>query len=61
MIEKIVKLRGIGLLHDSLPSGAIQLKPVTIIYGENGRGKSTFSTVCYSLATGESQIGRAHV
>ena len=53
MIEKIVKLRGIGLLHEPLPSGAIQLKPVTLIYAENGRGKSTFATICHSLACGE--------
>ncbi len=53
MIEKIVKLRGIGLLHEPLPSGAIQLKPLTLIYAENGRGKSTFATICHSLACGE--------
>ncbi|HHW19257.1 MAG TPA: AAA family ATPase [Firmicutes bacterium] len=56
MIEKIVKLRGIGLLHDPLPSGALRLKPMTVIYAENGRGKSTFAAVCYSLATGDVQL-----
>ncbi len=53
MIEKIVKLCGIGLLHEPLPSGAIQLKPVTLIYAENGRGKSTFAAICHSLSCGE--------
>ena len=56
MIEKIVKLRGIGLLYEPLPSGAIQLKPVTLIYAENGRGKSTFAAICHSLACGESYL-----
>jgi len=55
MIEKIVRLRGIGLLHDPLSSGSLQLKPVTVIYAENGRGKSTFAAVCCSLSTGNPQ------
>lgn len=55
MIEKIVRIRGIGLLHNSLPSGALPMKPLTVIYAENGRGKSTFAVVCHSLATGDGQ------
>jgi len=50
MIQKIVTLRGIGLLHDALPSGAINLKRVTVIYAENERGKSTFAAICRALA-----------
>ncbi len=53
MIEKIIALRGVGLLHDPLLSGAIPLEKVTVIYGENGRGKSTFAGVCRCLAEGE--------
>jgi len=50
MIQKLVTLRGIGLLHDALPSGAINLKRVTVIYAENERGKSTFAAICRALA-----------
>ncbi|MCL6445188.1 MAG: AAA family ATPase [Alicyclobacillus sp.] len=59
MIKKIIKLRGIGLLHDALPSGALELKPLTTIYAENGRGKSTFAAICQSLATGDATLLRA--
>jgi len=53
MIQKIVALRGIGLLHDALPSGAVKLKRVTVIYAENERGKSTFAAICRALADGD--------
>jgi len=53
MIEKIIKLRGIGLLHEPLPSGALEMKPIVMIYAENGRGKSTFASICHSLSTGD--------
>jgi wobble nucleotide-excising tRNase len=49
VIEKIIKLRGIGLLHDSLPSGALLLSKTAAIYSDNGRGKSTFSCLLRSL------------
>lgn len=53
MIEKIIKLRGIGLLHEPLPDGEIELKKITSIYAENGRGKSTLATIFRSLAEGD--------
>lgn len=56
MIQKIVTLRGIGLLHDALPSGAVKLKRVTVIYAENERGKSTFATICRALADGNGDL-----
>ncbi|MBC7318014.1 AAA family ATPase [Candidatus Bipolaricaulota bacterium] len=56
MIEKMIQLRGIGLLHNALPAGALCLKRVTVIYAENGRGKSTFAAICRSLATGDGQV-----
>ena len=43
MIEEIIKLKGIGMLHDSLPNGPLALSQAVAIYAENGRGKSTFS------------------
>ncbi len=49
MIEKLIKLRGIGLLHDAVSRG-IQFSKITIIYGENGRGKTTLATIFSSLA-----------
>jgi len=54
MIQKIIELRGIGLLHEPLPQGAIELNKLTAIYAENGRGKSTFACICRCLAQNDS-------
>ncbi|RKY96004.1 MAG: hypothetical protein DRO93_07780 [Candidatus Thorarchaeota archaeon] len=56
MIHSIVTLRGIGLLHDALPSGAVELKGITVIYAENERGKSTFAAICRALADGNGEL-----
>ncbi len=53
MITKVTKLQGIGTLHAPLTSGPLLLKKKTIIFGENGRGKTTFVAVHRSLATGD--------
>jgi wobble nucleotide-excising tRNase len=45
MIKKILRLQNVGLLQDATPTGAVDFAPVTIIYSENGRGKSTFAAV----------------
>jgi wobble nucleotide-excising tRNase len=55
MIEKFITIKGIGLLHNALPSGALALKKINAIYAENGRGKSTFAAMCRSLSTGDAQ------
>jgi wobble nucleotide-excising tRNase len=63
VISKIVKLEGVGTLHEQLPNGSISLGKRTIIYGENGRGKSTFVAVLRSLCqgNGEALRGRATI
>lgn len=52
MISKLVKLLGVGTLHEPLPDGSISFGKRTIIFGENGRGKSTFVAVLRSLSQG---------
>jgi wobble nucleotide-excising tRNase len=53
MINGIQLLRNIGLF-DSVGSGAnLQLKRLTLVYAENGRGKTTVAGVLRSLATGD--------
>jgi wobble nucleotide-excising tRNase len=49
MIEKILKIHGVGILHDAVPS-AVGFARVTAIYGENGRGKSTLTDIFGSLS-----------
>ncbi|MHA7303522.1 AAA family ATPase [Pseudarthrobacter sp. MDT1-22] len=46
----MVKIKGIGLLHDSGPSP--KFEATSLVYAENGRGKSTFCSLLNSLQTG---------
>lgn len=53
MLETIKFLGNIGVF-ESVGSGAtVPLGPLTLIYAENGRGKTTLAAVLRSLATGE--------
>jgi wobble nucleotide-excising tRNase len=53
MINKLQLLRNIGLF-DSVSVGAnIPLAPLTLVYAENGRGKTTLAAILRSLATGD--------
>jgi wobble nucleotide-excising tRNase len=49
MIKKILKIKGVGLLHDAIPN-ATKFFKITTIYGENGRGKTTLGSIFSSLA-----------
>jgi wobble nucleotide-excising tRNase len=55
VIDEIIKLRGIGLLHDSLPNGPQALSKAVAIYSDSGRGKSTFSALLRSLSDNDCQ------
>ncbi len=53
MIDRLQLLRNIGQF-DSVSSAAnIALKRLTVVYSENGRGKTTIAAVLRSLATGD--------
>ncbi len=51
MIERIDLLRNIGQFHNVAPSENIVFTPFTLIYAENGRGKTTIAEVLRSLAS----------
>ncbi len=55
MIDKIIKLQGVGLLHDPLPHGAVSLSRTVTVYSDNGRGKSTLAAVLRAAAAGETK------
>ena len=67
MINHFQLLRNIGLF-DSVSAGAqLPLAKLTVIYGENARGKTTLAAILRSLATGEGtalierqRLGAAH-
>lgn len=44
MLERIHKITGVGLFNDIQPV-AIGFKKISLIYGDNGRGKSTLASI----------------
>lgn len=55
MLERISQVQGIGLLHDA-NGKSHPLRKATLIYGDNGRGKSTLATILRSLSTGDASL-----
>jgi wobble nucleotide-excising tRNase len=56
MLKKIIKIKNIGKLKDYNSSGDVWLKRYNLFFAENGRGKTTLSTIIRSLCTGNSQL-----
>lgn len=52
MLERICEIQGIGLLHDT-NGKPHACRKATLIYGDNGRGKSTLATILRSVSTGD--------
>ncbi|MCX6968361.1 MAG: AAA family ATPase [Verrucomicrobia bacterium] len=52
MLERIEQIQGIGLLHDA-NGKPFKFQKATLIYADNGRGKTTLASVMRSLATGD--------
>lgn len=55
MLERISQVQGIGLLHDANGKSHL-LRKATLIYGDNGRGKSTLATILRSLSIGDASL-----
>ena len=56
MIEFIRLLRNIGQFDNVTPPRQTALTPFSLVYGENGRGKTTLAAILRSLATGETKL-----
>ncbi len=52
MLRKVLKIEKIGLFCQT-PSHRGQLEKVTLVFGENGRGKSTLAALLRSCSTGD--------
>jgi wobble nucleotide-excising tRNase len=55
MLERIQNIHNIGLFQNDHP-GQAEFKKVTLIYSENGRGKTTLSSLLSSLSSGATDI-----
>lgn len=50
-IAKIAHIRGVGRFKNCAPQGDVAFKKFTLIFGENGRGKTTLCDILRSLQT----------
>ncbi len=55
MLERIESIQGVGLLHDA-NGKQHTCKKTTLIYADNGRGKSTLASVLRSVASGDATL-----
>lgn len=55
MLERIHKITSVGLFKDIRPA-AIQFKKISLIYGDNGRGKSTLASIMRSYTHSASNV-----
>ncbi|MCU1021735.1 AAA family ATPase [Stenotrophomonas maltophilia] len=55
MLREFVKISNVGLLRDGVPATPANFDAVTLIYAENGRGKSTLANILRAVAQGDVQ------
>ncbi len=54
MIERLIRVENVGVFTDARAGGdSTRFDPLTFVYAENGRGKTTLSAILRSLATGD--------
>ena len=56
MIEHINLIRNVGQFDSVNPSANLAITPFSMIYAENGRGKTTLAAILRSLATGNGEL-----
>lgn len=50
MLDRIQKITSVGLFNDISPVG-ISFRKTSLIYGDNGRGKSTLASIMRSYTS----------
>ena len=58
MIRKFISIENIGKFRACKPTGDVELRPLTLVYAENGRGKTTLCDILRSLRSGEGDYVR---
>jgi len=61
MINKVEKLVSIGKFRNYQATGQVNFKKLTLIYGDNGGGKTTLTSVFRSLTTNNPEIIRSRI
>lgn len=60
MLKKVISIKNVGKFVNYQASGKVNLSKMALIYAENGRGKTTLSTIFRSLGTNRTEyiLGR---
>ena len=53
MIEKFISIKNIGRFRDCYPRGDVAFRKLTLLFAENGRGKTTLCAILRSLQRGQ--------
>jgi wobble nucleotide-excising tRNase len=61
MINKVEQLTSIGKFRAYIAAGQVNFKKLTLIYGDNGGGKTTLTSVFRSLTTNNPEIIRSRI
>ncbi len=56
MLEKILQIKNIGRFRDYAASGDVTFRKLTLVYAENGRGKTTLCAILRSLQSGQPEF-----
>lgn len=56
MLTKVLSIKGIGLLHGAKTEKPNFFRKATLLYAENGRGKSTFASLLTSCSTADAEL-----
>ncbi len=56
MIEKIVNIKNVGRFRNYSANGDVMFRKMTLIYAENGRGKTTLCGILRSLQNGQQEF-----
>lgn len=52
-LKKFTSIQNVGRFHSASASGDVEFRKLTLIYGENGRGKTTLCAILRSLQSGD--------
>ncbi|MBU4179980.1 MAG: AAA family ATPase, partial [Actinobacteria bacterium] len=56
MIEKFISIKNIGRFRDCCPKGDVAFRNLTLLFAENGRGKTMLCAILRSLQTGQPEF-----
>jgi wobble nucleotide-excising tRNase len=61
MINKVEYLTSIGKFRNYIAAGQVNFRKLTLIYGDNGGGKTTLTSIFRSLTTNKPEIVRSRI